>query len=155
MRNRSIVNAAVFGKPFAKNVWQILPNCSGVWFDREIYAVCSQQFTVVSWYMDGIVFSSPRVGKNVDGINYMTLCAQESSHQRSLLSVSHCLSKAGLKAYCVIFREIGEGEKRQLLNYDVIIIYAQLLQTQVKEQDMHLKSICSNKWIVWTEMVFV
>jgi len=26
-----VVNAAVFGKSFAKNVWQILPNCSGVW----------------------------------------------------------------------------------------------------------------------------
>lgn len=91
----------------------------------------------------------------MDGINYTTRCALSVYHVQHETSLSHCLSKAGLKAYCVIFGEVSEGEKRQLLNYNVIIIYAQLLQTHVTERGRHLKSICSNKWIVWTEMVFV
>lgn len=69
----------------------------------------------------------------MDGINYMTRSALSVYHVQHETSLSHCLSKAGLKAYCDIFGEVGEGEKRLLLNYNVIIIYAQLLQTHVTE----------------------
>lgn len=66
-------------------------------FDREVYAVCSQQFTVVSWYTDGIVFSWPQVGKNVDGINYTTRCAlsvYHVQHGTNQAIRNHCISEA-------------------------------------------------------------
>ncbi len=50
---------------------------------------------------------------------------------------------------------VRERKDRKLLNYDVIVIYAQLLQTHVKEHGRHLKSVCSNMYVVWTEIVFV
>ncbi len=66
-------------------------------FDREVYAVCSQQFTVVSWYTDGIGFSWPQVGKNVDGINYTTRCAlsvYHVQHGTNQAIRNHCISEA-------------------------------------------------------------